>query len=108
MGVNEKESARQEEKFVPDSRFYVLGRDAVIVSIGWCVFFVLMMGTAYLLGGGDPKEYTYFLGFPSWFAICTLIQFIFMGITIFMLSKKFSNVSLDPEDPEYDYEGEKK
>ncbi len=107
--MNDKKNEIGKEEFVEDSRFAPLRKDAVIVAVGWCIFFVLMMGAAYILGNGDPKEYTYLLGFPLWFIVCTAIQLIFMGICIYMLAKKFADVSLDSDDPEYDYkEGKRK
>lgn len=94
---------KEENGFVPDSRFGPLGRDALWITGGWCVLFAITMTVAYIFGSGDPKEYTYVCGFPLWFALCTLIQLAAMGITIYMLARKFCNVSLDADDPEYDY-----
>lgn len=93
-----------DEKFVPDSRFKALGKDAIIVAIGWCIFFCLMMSIAYIWGKGDPKEYTYLMGFPLWFTLSVIVQLLFMGLTIFMLAKRFSDISLEPDDPDYNYE----
>lgn len=107
MGEKAKETSKETVKgmaqFVPDSRFRLLGKDAWIITIGWIGFFVLMMSVAYVFGKGDPKEYTYVLGFPLWFVLCICIQLVIMGVTIYMLSRRFCDVPLDADDPEYDY-----
>ena len=95
----------KDREFVPDSRFKAMGKEAVIVAVYWGIMFMGIMLSAHFLGGGDPKEYTYLFGFPLWFAICVVI--IVVGIV--MLLKVFKNVSLDAEDPNFDYvKGEKK
>lgn len=97
------------ERLIPDSRFKQLNKEALICGI---FTFVLIAGFALIgqvFGSGDVNEYTYLFGVPLWFALAILFQFVMMGVACFLILKVFPDMSLDADDPEYDYgKGDKK
>lgn len=96
----------ERKDFTEDSRFSVIGREAALIAalvIGLIAIFTLV---AWLLGRGDPTQYTYLFGYPSWFAVCFLIELVFIAVFGWLLLKKFSDLSLESDDPNYDYEKE--
>lgn len=100
---------KKQVELIPDSRFQAMGKEAVIVIFYWLAMFAGVMLSAIFLGGGDPAEYTYLFGFPLWFTVCIGIMILAILVGIFLVTRVFKNVSLDAEDPEFDYEkGERK
>lgn len=100
---------KKRSEITPDSRFESMGKEALMVMVYWLVMFAGIMLSAVFLGGGDSTEYTYLFGFPLWFTVCIGIMLVGIAVGIFMVLKVFKNVSLDAEDPEYNYEkGERK
>lgn len=113
MAADREEKCKMKEKkqveLIPDSRFQAMGKEAVIVIFYWLAMFAGVMLSAIFLGGGDPAEYTYLFGFPLWFTVCIGIMILAILVGIFLVTRVFKNVSLDAEDPEFDYEkGERK
>lgn len=98
----------KKKSYIPDSRFALIAKEARIVSVFWLLYFAATMAACYFLGGGDPAEYSYILGFPSWFVACVLICVIGVVVAIYMLKRRFSDVSLDAKNPDYDYTKEEK
>ena len=97
---------KEREAFVEDSRFRIIGREAKLIAIlviGLIAVFTLV---AWVLGRGNPAEYTYILGYPSWFFVCFIIELLFIILVGWLLLKKFADLSLDADDPKYDYEKE--
>ncbi|CAG9613278.1 hypothetical protein BACCIP111899_02492 [Bacillus rhizoplanae] len=82
-----------------DPRFRVAHREAWI-GVGLAVInFLLWYGFAYGLGSGNPKEYTYVLGFPAWFFYSCIVGFIVMVLLIvFVVRFVFQDVSFDEEE----------
>lgn len=82
-----------------DPRFRIAHREAWI-GLGLAgINFLLWYGFAYGLGSGDPKEYTYVLGFPSWFFYSCIVGFIIMILLIvFVVRFVFQDVSFDEEE----------
>ncbi|WP_020062113.1 YhdT family protein [Bacillus sp. 123MFChir2] len=82
-----------------DSRFRIAHREAWI-GIGLAVInFLIWYGFAYGLGSGNPKEYTYILGFPAWFFYSCIVGFIVMVLLIvFVVRFVFQDVSFDEEE----------
>lgn len=97
--MNEKDK----RELIPDSRFGEMKKEAVIVAVYWIVMFAGIMLSAFFLGSGDPAQYTYLFGFPVWFSVSMAIMVIGILVGIFLLLKVFRDVSLDAEDPEFDY-----
>ncbi|WP_242222304.1 YhdT family protein [Bacillus cereus group sp. BfR-BA-01380] len=82
-----------------DPRFRIAHREAWI-GIGLAIInFVLWYGFAYGLGSGNPKEYTYILGFPAWFFYSCIMGFVVMVLLIvFVVRFVFQDVSFDEEE----------
>jgi len=53
-----------EKKFTP---FRQADREALLTLSLYAIYFLWWYIFAYGLGGGDPADYTYILGFPAWF-----------------------------------------
>lgn len=100
---------KKKQDLIPDSRFKSMGREAIMVVIYWLVMFACVVLSAVFLGAGDATKYTYLCGFPLWFAVDMIVMIVAIVVGIFLCMKVFKDVSLDAEDPEFDYEkGEKK
>lgn len=68
-------------------RFKIANREALI-GCALAMFNILWWyGFAYGLGSGDPKEYTYILGFPAWFFMSSIVGFIVMVILVWLVAK---------------------
>lgn len=98
--MNEK----KQNELIPDSRFQAMGKEAVMVLIYWLVMFIGVMLSAIFLGKGNPADYTYLFGFPLWFTVCIGIMIVGILVGIYLVMRVFKNVSLEAEDPEFDYE----
>ncbi|MGG2014760.1 YhdT family protein [Bacillus sp. S10(2024)] len=82
-----------------DPRFRISHREALI-GLGLAVInFLIWYGFAYGLGSGNPKEYTYILGFPAWFFYSCIVGFVVMVLLIvFVVRFVFQDVSFDEEE----------
>ena len=80
-----------------DPRFIVCTREMFISFGVFAVFAIAMLFVVFVVGGGDPREYSYILGMPAWyfwvFVVCGLTA---IGISI-VLDKLFKHMSLEPE-----------
>ncbi|WP_010288617.1 YhdT family protein [Kurthia massiliensis] len=82
-----------------DKRYRIANREAWI-GVGLVILnFTLWYGFAYGMGGGDPQDYTYILGFPAWFfyscIVTTITMLVLLGI---LLKVVFKEVPLDDEE----------
>lgn len=82
-----------------DKRYRIANREAWI-GVGLVILnFALWYGFAYGMGGGDPQDYTYILGFPAWFfyscIVTTITMLVLLGI---LLKVVFKEVPLDDEE----------
>ena len=82
-----------------DKRYRIANREALI-GVGLVLLnFALWYGFAYGMGGGDPKDYTYILGFPAWFFYSCIATTVLMLVLIGILLKVvFKEVPLDDEE----------
>lgn len=92
------------DSFVPDSRFRLLWRDAKETMVGWWIYFAVLMLICIFVGGGDPANYTYVMGFPLWYFLCLAVSLVVAILHILQMSKRCADVSLDADDPNFDYE----
>ncbi len=84
-----------------DKRYRVANREAIIGVVLVLLNFGMWYGFAYGMGGGDPKDYTYILGFPAWFFYSCIVTTITMLVLIAILLKfVFKEVPLDDEEEE--------
>lgn len=81
---------------VEDPRFKQCNREALmglalgIVNLAW------WFGWGYGLGSKPVSEYTYILGFPTWFFMsCIAGSVIFSILTVVMIDKFFKHMSLE-------------
>ena len=78
-----------------DKRFIQANREAVIAIILSLAYFIWWYATAYGLGDRDIAEYTYVLGFPSWFFYSCIVGFLlFSVLAALMVRFLFKNLSL--------------
>jgi uncharacterized membrane protein YhdT len=79
-----------------NKRFAQANKEALLTLGLYALYFLWWYGFAYGLGSGDPKEYSYILGFPSWFffsciAGCPVLTFALWAV----LRKYFRDIPLD-------------
>ena len=92
--------------FVPDSRFATIGKEAKLVAVISVIHLAIFMMVATVYSKMDPTTYTYLFGFPAWFTICILVEIVTLAILAWVMLKKFSDIPLTADDPNYDYEQE--
>jgi len=82
-----------------DKRYRIANREALIGVALVVVNFVLWYGFAYGMGGGDPKDYTYIMGFPAWFFYSCMVTTVLMIVVIAVLLKfVFKEVELEDKE----------
>ena len=85
-----------DNEFIEDPRYKQCNREAmygIILGLSnliwWYVF-------GYGLGSKPVEEYTYILGFPTWFFMSSIVSAVlFTILTFIMIDKLFKNMSLD-------------
>ncbi|SHE88655.1 Uncharacterized membrane protein YhdT [Tissierella praeacuta DSM 18095] len=84
-----------EEKFMEDPRYKQCNKEAmygIILGIANLIWWYLF---GYGMGGKPVEEYTYILGFPTWFFMsCIVGAVIFTVLTFIMVNKGFKNMPL--------------
>lgn len=91
--LNGKKSARTGFEQANREALYSVGL-ALIYMVWWYI-------TSYGAGAKDTKEYSYILGFPSWFFLSCIAGFlIFSAMAFLMVHFLFRDISLDEDDPE--------
>lgn len=80
-----------------DPRFKVCVKELLISFGVFVVFAAVMLFVVFVVGGGDPQQYTYILGMPAWyfwvFVVCAVTA---VAVSI-ILDKFFQHMSLEPE-----------
>jgi len=90
-----------EVKFKEDSRYRRANREAVISLGMYVLFFAWWYFTAYGLGSGDPGEYTYVLGLPSWFFYSCIVGYLGISLVVWAVVRLFfSEDSIEGTDPD--------
>lgn len=85
------------EEIEVDPRFKVCEKEMKLTFIVQILFTAFTIGAAYILGKGDPKDYTYIMGMPAWWFAVILISFIFLGIVIYITKTTFTDMDLTDE-----------
>ena len=87
---------KDDKNFEEDPRYKQCNREAIIgLSLG-IINLIWWFGFGYGLGSKPVSEYTYILGFPSWFFMsCIVGGILFSILTIIMINKLFKHMSLD-------------
>lgn len=61
-----------------------------LITIGlYLFFFIWWYGFAYGLGSKDPSEYTYIMGYPSWFFFSCILGYVVISFLVLIVVKKF-------------------
>lgn len=103
MSILKEQMVSKHEDFVEDPRYKQCNKEALLCLglgianlIWWFIF-------GYGLGSGDPANYSYIMGFPTWFFMsCILGSIVFTVLPIVMVKKFFKDMPLDDLD---NYEG---
>ena len=72
-----------------DQRFKIAHKEALIGIVLVIINFAIWYGFAYGLGSGNPKDYTYVLGFPAWFFYSCIAGTVFMIVLVWLAMKLF-------------------
>ncbi len=83
------EDLAKKDVFMEDPRYKQCNKEALlgfglgIINLVW--WFV----TGYGLGSGAPEEYSYILGFPTWFFMSSVLGGILFTVLAIIMVKKF-------------------
>ncbi|WP_257348160.1 YhdT family protein [Pseudalkalibacillus decolorationis] len=79
----------KKSKIHEDRRFRISNREA-LMGIGLAMInFIWWYAFAYGLGGKPVKDYTFILGFPSWFFYSCVLGFVVFSILVYIMVKVF-------------------
>ncbi|KYO63790.1 YhdT family protein [Thermovenabulum gondwanense] len=91
----------KDSKLKDDPRYVQTNRETLAVFILLIVNIIWWFAFAYGLGSESPDEYSYILGFPSWFFLsCIASLIVFSILLIMVVSFVFKDIPLDPLDEE--------
>lgn len=91
-------NSKTREGIKEDKRYKQANREALIAVGMFILNFVWWYGFAYGLGSKPVDEYTYVMGFPSWFFYSCILGFIvFSFATWFVVKTFFKEIPLDEE-----------
>lgn len=80
-----------------DPRFKVCKKEFFICCGIFAVFAAAMLFCVFVIGGGDPREYSYICGMPSWyFAVIAVCIVTAVAVSV-ILDKFFQHMSLEPD-----------
>lgn len=89
-------SKYNKEEFIEDPRYKQCNKEALIGLALGILNLIWWFGWGYGLGSKPVSEYTYILGFPSWFFMsCIVGSILFSVLTVIMVNKLFKNMSLE-------------
>lgn len=76
-----------------------LNKEALLTIGLYAIFFIWWYAFGYGLSSGDPSNYTYILGLPSWFFVSCVLGWLFVSLAVVVLVKKFFvEIDLDSDD----------
>lgn len=81
-------------------------REAVITLGLYAFFFVWWTVFAFVLGSGDPEEYSYVWGLPAWFFYSCVLGYPVMTLILWVVVRRFF-VDIPLDEPEDGKGGEK-
>lgn len=72
-----------------------------LMTIGlYIFFFIWWYSFSYGLGSKNPSQYTYVLGFPSWFFYSCILGYLVISFFVFFIVRKFFiDIPFDEEFP---------
>ncbi|HHV79141.1 MAG TPA: YhdT family protein [Firmicutes bacterium] len=81
-----------------DPRYAQSTKEALIGLTIFVLNFVWWFGFGYGMGSGSPANYTYVLGFPSWFFWSCIMGFVVFSVVVWLAVKYFfKEMPLDSE-----------
>ncbi|MDL2307315.1 YhdT family protein [Desulfovibrio sp. OttesenSCG-928-C06] len=81
-----------------NGRFRQANREALITLAVYIFFFLWWTVFAFGLGSGDPDNYSYVLGLPSWFFYSCVLGYPVVTILLWLVIKRwFKDIPLDGE-----------
>lgn len=81
-----------------NERFKQADKEALITLGMYAFFFCWWTFFAFGLGSGDPREYTYVLGFPAWFFYSCVVGYPVVTVVLWLIIRKlFVDLPLDDE-----------
>ena len=80
-----------------DPRFIICEKEMKLVFGIQLIFTIVSITAAYLLGSGDPRNYSYILGLPTWWFAIIAISVIFAAIVMYITKYKLVDMSLTDE-----------
>ena len=84
--------------FRQDWRYAQANKEALISLGMFVLYFVWWYACAYGLGEGDPAEYTYIFGMPSWFFWSSIAGYPIISLLLWLLVHYvFKDMPLDDE-----------
>lgn len=76
-----------------------LNKEALLTIGLYAIFFIWWYAFGYGLSSGDPSNYTYILGLPSWFFVSCVLGWLLVSLAVVVLVKKFFvEIDLDSDD----------
>lgn len=90
----EKQNA---EEFMEDPRYKQCNREAMYGVVLGAINVIIWLIGGYGLGSGPVENYSYILGFPTWFFVSCIVNAV-VGIvgTIFIVKTKMKDMPLEP------------
>ncbi|MGN1402305.1 MAG: YhdT family protein [Bacillus sp. (in: firmicutes)] len=79
-----------------------ISKKEALIGVGIVIFnFLWWFGFAYGLGSGDPEDYTYIMGFPSWFFYSCITGFVVVTLLVYTCVKTlFTDIPFEEGDKE--------
>lgn len=86
----------KKDTFMEDPRYKQCNKEAWMGFGLGILNLIWWFGWGYGLGSKPVSEYTYMMGFPTWFFMsCIVGSVIFSILTVVMINKYFKNMSLE-------------
>lgn len=84
------------DNFEEDPRYKQCNKEAIMGLLLGIVNLIWWFGFGYGLGSKPVSEYSYILGFPTWFFMsCIVGGILFSTLTVLMVNKLFKHMSLN-------------
>lgn len=80
-----------------DPRFIICEKEMKLVLGIQVLFTVITIAIAYILGKGDPSNYSYIMGFPAWWFGVIASSVIFTVVVICIVKFKLVDMNLTDE-----------
>ena len=79
-----------------DPRFAQANKEALFSLAAFGLYFIWWFVSAYGLGEGDPDQYSFVFGFPSWFFYSCILGFPIISLVVWaMVRFVFRDMSLE-------------